>query len=150
MKQPYRVPIVKLSYKSGANQSEGIQVKTPDDCYKVFITHWDKDQLEHKESFKMLLLNQSNVVMGIYNIAEGGLRATIVDVRIILQAAILSNATSIVLAHNHPSGDVIPGTNDMGMTKQIKQAAMYVDILLHDHIIVGKDRFYSFAAKGIL
>ena len=150
MNHPYKVAEVKLSYKSKSLPSEKVQVTCPADCYKVFINHWDKGELEHKESFKMLLLNQANVVLGIYTISEGGLTNTLVDVRVILQAALLANATSIVLAHNHCSGNLMAGENDREMTRHIKEVAMLMDITVYDHIIVCRHGFYSFADKGIL
>jgi len=125
-------------------------VSNPRDYYNVFIAHWDKGQLEHKEAFKMLLLNQSNVVLGIYNISDGSIGGTCVDVRIILQAALLANASSIVLAHNHPSGELASSYSDRSMTGQIKKAAMYLNINLYDHLIICKDKYYSFADKGVL
>jgi DNA repair protein RadC len=150
MNQLYKVSEVKLSYKTKSTRPERVQVSCPQDCYNVLIKHWDKGQLEHKESFKTLLLNRNNVVLGIYTISEGGICGTVFDVRIILQAALLSNATSIVIAHNHPSGNLTPGYNDIEATRAIKEAARVVDITVYDHIIVCKDDYYSFANKGKL
>jgi len=150
MNQSNRISEVKLSYKTKASESEKLQIKTPADCYKVFINHWDKGEIEHKESLKILLLNQANMVLGIYNASEGGITDISYDVRIILQAALLSNATSFVLAHNHPSGNPAPSAHDKSFTEIIKKAGMYLSILLRDHIIVCKGKYYSFAEKGIL
>jgi len=146
----YRVSEVKLSYKTRPNQSPRVQVNTSADCYKVLIDNWDKGELEHKESFKILLLNQANFVLGIYTVAMGGISDIQVDIRVILQAALLANASAIVLAHNHPSGNLRPSCDDSAITGRIKSAANVVNINVHDHIIVCKDRFYSFADMGRL
>jgi DNA repair protein RadC len=150
MNQIYKVSEVKLSYKTKPTKPEKVRVNSPAECYKVFINHWEKGQIEHKETLRMLLLNQANVVLGIYKISEGGISDTSIDVRIIMQAALLANATSIVLAHNHPSGNLSPGYGDIEVTKLIKEAARVMNITVHDHIIVCKNGFYSFANKGIL
>ena len=150
MNNPYKVSEVRLSYKTKPEKPEKVRVNCPADCYRVFMSHWEKGQIEHKESFRMLLLNQANVVLGIYKISEGGISDTSIDIRIIMQAVLLANATSIVLAHNHPSGNKTPGYGDIEVTKMIKEAARIMSINVYDHIIVCKDRFYSFADKGIL
>ena len=112
MKNLYNIAEVKLSYKTNPAKSPKIQVNSSADCYKVLIDNWDKGELEHKESFKILLLNQNSIVLGIYTAAEGGIAGISVDVRVVLQAAILANASSIVLAHNHPSGNLKPSHQD--------------------------------------
>ena len=150
MNQSNRISEVKLSYRTKSPKTEKVQVKTPADCYKVFISHWDKDEIEHKESLKILLLNQANMVLGIYTASEGGITDVSYDVRVILQAALLANATSFVMAHNHPSGYLAPSAQDKSFTEIIKKAAMYLSILVHDHIIVCRGKYYSFAEKGIL
>jgi len=149
MSKLYKAPEVKLSYKTRANLIR-VQVKNSKDCYKVLINHWNKYELEHKESLKILLLNQANEVLGIYNASEGGITNTSYDVRVILQAALLANATSFVMAHNHPSGYLNPSAEDRFFTEIIKTAGMYLSILVRDHLIVCKDKYYSFADKGIL
>ena len=150
MNQLYKVSEVKLSYKTKTTQLERVKADSPADCYKVLLNSWDKGQLEHKESFKVLLLNQSNDVLGIYTVAEGGISETIVDVRVVLQAAILANATSIVLAHNHPSGNLTPGLSDHYITEKIKEAARLLSISVYDHIIVGRNGYFSFAERKVL
>ena len=149
MKQQ-RISEVKLSYKTKIPKTEKVQIKNSADSYKLFINHWDNGEIEHKESLKVLLLNQTNTVLGIYNASEGGITDVSYDVRVILQAALLSNATSFVLAHNHPSGNPTPSAHDKSFTEIIKKAGMYLSILLRDHIIVCKGKYFSFAEKGIL
>ena len=84
-------------------------------------------------------------------LSEGGLTSTIVDVRMIMQTALVSNATSIILTHNHPSGNPRPSIHDDNLTKKIKSACELMDIRLLDHIIVTPyDSFYSYCDEGRL
>lgn len=150
MNKIYQVAEVKLSYRTKPTKSERVQISNSKDCYKVLLDNWDEGELEHKESFKMLLLNQANFVLGVYTVAEGGIASIQIDIRIILQAALLSNASSIVLAHNHPSGQLKPSGCDCDMTKGIILAASALQIRVYDHIIVCRDKYFSFADEGIL
>ena len=94
---------VQLSYKSNVKSSTRYKINSSQDAYELLTKYFPDDTIEYKESFKVVLLNQSNKVLGIVHISEGGISATYVDVRLILQAALLANATQVILAHNHPS-----------------------------------------------
>lgn len=102
------------------------------------------------EVFAVVFLNQANKINHFEIISKGGLTGTVADPRIILKKALEENATSIVLCHNHPSGNLKPSRADEEITKKIKEAAAYFDIKIIDHIIVSEDGFYSFADEGIL
>jgi len=95
-------------------------------------------------------LNQANKVLGVTTISEGGISETTADIRIILQAAILSNASGIILSHNHPSGNIQPSGDDNRITQRIKEAAKIVRISLLDHLIVSNETYYSFADEGLI
>ena len=82
--------------------------------------------------------------------SKGGITGTVADPRVILKKALEEDATSIVLCHNHPSGNPQPSRADEELTKKIKEAATYFDIKVIDHIIVSEEGFYSFADDGIL
>jgi DNA repair protein RadC len=102
------------------------------------------------EEFYMLLLNRSNKVISKEFISRGGITGTVVDPRLVLQTALQKHATSIILFHNHPSGNLKPSENDIQITKKLKEAANLFDISILDHIIVADSSYYSFAEKGIL
>ena len=106
--------------------------------------------MEHKEYFKILLLNKGRDVLGYTQISEGGISSTIVDVRVILQIAILCNASSIILAHNHPSGNLKPSKEDEELTTQTIKAAKLMNIQVSDHIILSEEEYYSFSDEGLL
>jgi len=88
---------------------------------KIFFDSWNQNTIEHKETFKMLLLNRANKVLGITTISEGGLSGTVTDVRLIYQYAIKGNACGIIIAHNHPSGNINPSESDMKITNKNKR-----------------------------
>ena len=122
------------------------------DIHQLLINSvFDADTIGYKETFKVLLLNNTNKIIGYSTISDGGLTCTVVDVRMILQTALVSNATSIILTHNHPSGNPRPNGHDDNLTKKIKSACELMDIRLLDHIIVTPyDSFYSYCNEGRL
>lgn len=102
------------------------------------------------EVFGVVFLNRANKVNHFEIISEGGLTGTIADPRIILKKALESDAVSLILCHNHPSGSLKPSRADEELTLKIKEAARYFDIKVLDHIIIGDDGYFSFADEGIL
>lgn len=104
----------------------------------------------HYEVFAVIFLNRANKINHFEIISRGGITGTVADPRVILKKALEEDATSIVLCHNHPSGNLQPSLADEELTKKIKEAASYMDIKVIDHIIVSEDGYYSFADEGIL
>ncbi len=102
------------------------------------------------EVFAVLFLNQANKIKNFKIISKGGITGTVADPRIILKQALDEGATSLVLSHNHPSGNLNPSRADQELTNKIKQAASYFDIKILDHIIVSDEGHYSFADEGLL
>lgn len=99
--------------------------------------------LKHEE-FWAIFLNQSSRILRIEQIGKGGLTNTIVDVRIIFQKALAYEATALIVCHNHPSGSIRPSRPDILLTKQIQEASNIFDIKLLDHIVIHKEKYYSF------
>ena len=99
---------------------------------------------------KVLLINTGAEVIGCVQVAEGGLKQAYVDVRNVLQAALLSNASGIILSHNHPSGKVWPSNEDRELTRHLSQLCDLMNIELIDHIILGLYKYYSFSDDGML
>lgn len=102
------------------------------------------------EVFAVLFLNQANKIKHFEIISRGGITGTVADPRIILKKAVETGATSIVLSHNHPSGNLRPSRADEELTKKITLAAGYFDIRVLDHIIVSDEGYYSFADEGLI
>lgn len=105
--------------------------------------------LPHEE-FWILILNRANQVVKEEYLSKGGISGTVVDVRLICKAAIENNASGIVIAHNHPSGQLIASEQDKNITKKLKEALKTFEIALLDHLIIGDQKYYSFADDGIL
>lgn len=102
------------------------------------------------EVFAVLFLNKANKINHFEIISRGGITGTVADPRIILRLALEHGATSIILCHNHPSGNLKPSRADEELTQKIKTAARYLDIAVMDHVIVSEDGYYSFADDGML
>lgn len=100
------------------------------------------------EVFAVLFLNRANRIMHFEIISSGGITGTVADPRIILKKALEEDAVSLILCHNHPSGNLKPSRADQELTSKIKNAARYFDIHVLDHIIVSTDGYYSFADEG--
>ena len=109
-------------------------------------------ELGHKqmESFVVVYLNRANTIIRQEIISEGGITGTVADPRIILKKALDHHAVSIILCHNHPSGNLKPSKADEQLTNKIKNAAAFLDIQVMDHIIVSEEGYYSFADEGIM
>lgn len=147
----HEIAEVSLVYRSKVKASDRPKVRCSKDAYDLFMESWDLDTIEHVEEFKLMLLNRSNSVLGIMNVSKGGISGTVTDVRVILQAAIKSNASGIIVAHNHPSGNLNPSETDTKLTQKIRDAASLMDVQLLDHIIICPDgEYYNYADNGQL
>lgn len=102
------------------------------------------------EVFCIFYLNQSNKILRYEIISSGGLTGTVADIRVMLKNALLQNANKLIIAHNHPSGNLQPSHQDKELTKKLKEAAAYMDIQLLDHLIIAGTNYLSMADEGII
>ncbi len=102
------------------------------------------------ERFCLLCLSASNALLHYEFVSSGGLSSTVVDVRVIMKTALQQMASKVIIAHNHPSGNLKPSSSDRAVTEKIKQAGSVLDIQLVDHIIIGDQQYLSFADEGLL
>ena len=116
-----QVSEIQVSYYPRLIQSQ--KISSSNDAVEIIRKAWDKRTLEMQEEVKVILLNQSNTVLGIYNLSKGGINSSLVDVRLILSVALKCLATGLILIHNHPSGNLKPSTEDIRLTKQVTDAA---------------------------
>lgn len=105
--------------------------------------------LDHEELW-VIYLNQSSRILGVAQINKGGIASTEVDVRIVLQQAVVKQSTQIILCHNHPSGSIRPSKADIQLTEKTRKAANLLDVMLVDHIIIHRERYFSFVEEGML
>lgn len=106
--------------------------------------------IDIREAMLVLFLNNSNRTLGFSVASIGGLTGTLVDVRLVLRDALLTQSTSMILVHNHPSGNLQPSQADISITEKVSKAGKVMDIKLLDHLIITEDSFYSFADFGKL
>ncbi|MAX79658.1 MAG: hypothetical protein CL843_05725 [Crocinitomicaceae bacterium] len=133
--------------RKAAEREERIIIRSSNDAYQIFSPKMI--DLPHEE-FWIMSLNRANKVMGLHNISRGGVSGTIADSKIIYKTALNDLASSIILCHNHPSGNIRPSESDLQLTKKLKQAGKVLDISVLDHLIIGDERYYSFADEGML
>jgi DNA repair protein RadC len=115
-----------------------------------FIRQFYGDDIEVYESVFILLLNRAMVTIGYAKISQGGIVASIVDKKILAKYVLDSLANSVILAHNHPSGQLRPSDSDMKLTREVKELFNIIDTKLMDHIILTKDHHFSLADEGLL
>ncbi|SFE63235.1 RadC family protein [Sunxiuqinia elliptica] len=107
------------------------------------------EDLPHEE-FWVLLLNRSNTVIDKFMVSQGGVTGTVIDVRLILKTALEKLACSLILCHNHPSGNIQASEADKKVTQKIKEAAQLMEIAVIDHVIIAHDQYLSFADEALL
>lgn len=102
------------------------------------------------EVFKVIFLNSKNEITGIEDIHEGSISSSAVYPREIIKSALEKKASALIFAHNHPSGSVDPSRSDISITRRLVHACLHMDIKVHEHIIIGNNRYYSFADEGFI
>ena len=133
--------------RAGMQYSEKIPVKSSETVYRLF--HPLMGDLEHEE-FWLLMLNRANRILGRFKVSQGGLSGTVIDTRIILKKALDNLASSIIVCHNHPSGNKQPSDADLKITEKLKKAAEMLEIKLLDHVIIADKSYFSFADEGLI
>ncbi|WP_394344121.1 JAB domain-containing protein [Aureibaculum algae] len=117
----------------------------------LLFDNWDKNTIALHETFKVLLLNNSNKVKGVYELSNGGITGTLVDICILFAIVLKSLSVGIIVAHNHPSGSLKASEADIQLTQKIKTAATLLDVKVLDHVIISPSgQFYSFADNNML
>ena len=142
----YSVQLVKESAKV---YDVDRRIKSPDDAHAVIERVMGLSS-KTKEHLVMMSLNTKNDVIGIHTIHIGTVNSSIVHPREILQQAILNNATSFMIFHNHPSGDPTPSPQDIAVTRQIARAGELLNVFLVDHIIIGDHTYISLKERGYI
>jgi len=141
---------IELVYRTSIKPSQRPQVSSSAAAYEILLAGWDPDKIEFVEQFKVLLLNRSNRMLGQYELSTGGTSGTVVDIRLVFAAALKANASGIILAHNHPSGNLAASQPDRDITSKVREAGKILEIPVLDHLIVTSEGYYSFADQGLL
>jgi len=145
---PEIIAEVQITYSSKVKACDRFRVTGSKDAATAFRSIWPS--YEHIEFIYMLMLNRQNQVLGCHQISKGGMTGTVVDVRVVFQVALKSCATSIILGHNHPSGNLDPSDADKKITRQLSDAGKMLEIPVIDHLILTSDSHLSMADEGYL
>ena len=139
---------IKVSYST--NRADKIKLTNCIETYQFILSQWNLDIIEFQEECKIILVNRSNFVLGIYELSKGGISGTVVDIRIILSVALKCNASGIILVHNHPSGNMTASEADKKTTRKLYNACELLEIVLIDHFIICRNNFLSFKQDGLI
>lgn len=145
----YKIPLIKMMYVSDCTQATE-RIIGSSDTAEMFRQTFAPGEIEMQEYFKVMYLNNSNRIIGIQTVAMGGTDMTAVDARIIFGGALTAKATSIILCHNHPSGNTKPSNQDDNLTRKLYNGAKLLNLHVLDHIIIAKSCYFSYADEGRL
>lgn len=141
---------VKVIYQSKLSFKNHPRVNNSADAEQIFRCNWSED-MELVEEFNVLLLNRANYVKGILRLSRGGLTGTVADPRVLYATALKSLSVGLIAGHNHPSGSIKPSSQDIELTRKLKEIGRFHEITLIDHLILSPHSgFYSFADEGLL
>ena len=140
--------IAEISISYTPSRYNQTKILSTQDAYDVLKEFFARETISLQEQFVVMYLNSCQNVLGIYNASKGGITGTVADIRLILGVALKTASTAMIIAHNHPSGNLKPSLADEVLTKKLKDAAALLDVNLLDHLIVSNTGFYSFADEG--
>lgn len=145
-----RVCEIELVYKPVVKSSQRPKVETSKEVHDLLRGNWDENKIELVEEFKVLLLNRANKVIGLVEISLGGFAGTVADPKVIFAAALKAGASSLILTHNQPSGNLKPSQADISLTHKIISAGAFLDISVLDHLILTTEGYMSFADEAMM
>ena len=144
-------PEIEIYYKTTVKAEERPKINQTNDVFRLMSEMGEMSRnMEYKELFYALYMNTANDVLAVHKISEGTTKQTLVDIKFIMQGAILTNAASLIICHNHPSGNTSPSTEDKKLTQQIGLAAKLFNVQLVDSIIISAEDYFSFCEQGIM
>ncbi len=142
-----KISEIQVRYIPTIKPCERLIIKSSQDAYYALKSQFPKHQIYYKEIFMVLYLDKANKVLGVHNHTSGTDTSCLVSIKQVLAIALKVNASGMILAHNHPSGNLKPSSQDAKLTSQMKEAAKLFDIQVLDHLIIN-DGFYSMADEG--
>lgn len=143
-KLQYSVGEVELTYKNRVPFDKRLNLASSISSYNQLLKIFDPNKIEYKESFVVIFCDKMGNMTGYHTHAQGGVDGCSVDIRQVLQGALLTNSAALIVAHNHPSGNLRPSRMDRELTSKLADACKILDIKLLDHIIVTSHGYYSF------
>ena len=145
--QLFQVSEIEVGFRPKYRPTE--KITSSREAYDIFAQIWQ--DIDYCESMYIMVLNRANKVMGVKRISEGSVSGTVADPKKIFQIALKANASAVIIAHNHPSGNNQPSNGDRKITEKAKGAGVILDLPLLDHLILTPENTYtSFADEGLL
>lgn len=144
----YKFPKIKV--KVSVTKGDKVTITSPEQMVEVMRSIFDADTFLWTEEVIMVCLNRANDVVGYYKISSGGFSGAILDPRVVMTIALQNASSSIILAHNHPSGNIKPSEGDKAITEKINSACAFFDIKLLDHLIITDESYFSFNESGLI
>ena len=140
---------LKVSYRRGRPRTDKQErmpffVSSSVNCEKYLRSVWDDDTMELREEFILLCLNGAHEVLGWVKLHTGRFNQAHVDLRLVLGIALLTSSSAVIVAHNHPSGNLTPSPEDVALTQRLKEAGALIGVNVLDHPILTRDGYYSF------
>lgn len=137
VEKKYTLKEIDVVYKPLAEMVSRPSITCPQDAVSVFRENWDDMKIGLVEQFKVMYLNRGNKVLGITNLSSGGITGTVVDPKVLFAVALKVAASAVILAHNHPSGNLTASQEDIKLTQKLEQVGKILDIAVLDHIILS-------------
>ena len=150
MSTVYKSMLCEVKPKYITTNHHKVKISSSKDAYKEMLVHFDKDTIEYQEEVVALYLNRANNTIGMQKLSKGGIAGSVVDGKILYSMALQTGASSIILAHNHPSGNIKPSDSDLKLTSQLKDFGKLINISLIDHLIISNNQFFSLADEGFI
>jgi DNA repair protein RadC len=144
----YKFPQIKV--KVSVTKGDRVTITSPEKMVEVMRSIFNADTILWTEEVIMVCLNRANDVVGYYRVSSGGFSGTVLDPRVVMTIALQNACSSIILAHNHPSGNLKPSDGDRSITEKIKNACAFFDMKLLDHLIITDESYYSFNENGLI
>lgn len=146
----FQVAEISISYEPKVKASERYQITSSKHAYEILYNSWNHHLIELQEQFKILILNRANKVLGVFEVSTGGVSGTYVDPKLVFSTALIAAGTTLILAHNHPSGNLKPSEQDLKITRKLKEGGKLLDIEIIEHLIITNEGYYSFADEGLI
>jgi DNA repair protein RadC len=143
-----KLPQISLKYDKGTFQRE--KISSSRESFDLLQRLFNSDTIDLCEQFMVLLINRANNTIGYFNLSTGGVSATVADPKLIYATALTTGASAMIIAHNHPSGNLKASKEDIDLTRRLKEAGNMLDIQVLDHIILADGRYLSFSDEGLL
>ncbi|MBQ4441596.1 MAG: JAB domain-containing protein [Bacteroidales bacterium] len=146
-----KAPEIEIYYKTSVKTDKRPKISSPSDVFTIVSQLGEMSRnMEYKELFYAIYTNVVHDVLAVHKISEGTTKNALVDIKFIMQGAIMTNAENLILCHNHPSGSTRPSTEDRKITEKIKNAAALFDVRVTDSVIISTDNYFSFLEEGII